>query len=661
MSDQVLLLFLTLSLISLPALSKGIWQSDNFGFAKWNTGNSLYPSEHNSNLHLWKNGVSMNSRPNEAYGSPVSQNSDVRQMDQWNSNRFSTNYGMSDQNYVSETGKQTNANPQTQKDDGRLPGNWPPTGKIPKTNKNIDKVNSWDIYYESNGISDEYDSSMEDSTWQENKNSGNLKPDNSWNSAKFPGKGLNKKTYSSNGLWNEKRKDYNKKTNKEKKTQQNDFKAVAAIDKFLTSTTPSYDGFVDEKPLRNPYTPATGDGKTGSFGTKDTSILDKLDKNDWYFGKDSNFPEIDVNSNLNIDLGELWDFEKRRGIKLDRKIQRRQTYSYREPFKCKCVDVTLCNEEDIVMSVEEEIIEMDDWRAITRCTTLTEVCCTKPKLRDVTAPSNDPEASAGPLSCGQRRFRTGYESQNLNGAAKGGEFPWLLKLETIQEDLGCGASLVHPQLVLTAAHCISSIQPKDLYVRAGMFNSNEESFQIRKVTKIIPHVDYNSDNPRNDIAMLVVAYPFKLTDNVNTICMPVTNDKWDEEKCVVAGWHSSPLNDEIKGILNKGLVSFLPQRECQNVMTTTDLWRRYVLHDSFVCAVEKNRRNACLGDEGSPLMCPSKKSPDTFLQIGLVSKSIYCDDFGRPGIFTNLLKFIDWVNEKAFELNLFDDFDVRNA
>lgn len=362
MFDQVLLLSLTLSLISLPALSKGIWQSDNFGFAKWNTGNSLYPSEHNSNLHIWKNGVSMNSRPNEAYGSLVSQNSDVRQMDQRNSNGFSANYGMSDQNYVREAGKQTNANPQTRKDDGRLPGNWPPTGKIPKTNKNIDKVNSWDIYYGSNGISDEYDSSMEDSTWQGNKNSGNLEPDNSWNSAKFPGKGLNKKTYSSNGLWNEKRKDYNKKTNKEKKTQQNDFKAVAAIDNFLTSTTPSYDGFVDEKPLRNPYTPATGDGKTGSFGTKDTSILDKLDKNDWYFGKDSNFPEIDVNSNLNIDLGELWDFEKRRGIKLDRKIQRRQTYSYREPFKCKCVDVTLCNEEDIVMSVEEEIIEMDDWR-----------------------------------------------------------------------------------------------------------------------------------------------------------------------------------------------------------------------------------------------------------------------------------------------------------
>lgn len=54
-------------------------------------------------------------------------------------------------------------------------------------------------------------------------------------------------------------------------------------------------------------------------------------------------------------------------------------------------------------------------RAITRCTTLTEVCCTKPKLRDVIAPANDPEASARPLSCGQRRFRTGYESQNLNG------------------------------------------------------------------------------------------------------------------------------------------------------------------------------------------------------------------------------------------------------
>lgn len=73
----------------------------------------------------------------------------------------------------------------------------------------------------------------------------------------------------------------------------------------------------------------------------------------------------------------------------------------------------------------------------------------------------------------------------------------------------------------------------ELIVASG---SEDDDSQIRKVVKTIIHPDYNHESPRNDIALLVLETPFEFTDNVNTICLPGINDKWDSSSCVASDW-----------------------------------------------------------------------------------------------------------------------------
>lgn len=102
-------------------------------------------------------------------------------------------------------------------------------------------------------------------------------------------------------------------------------------------------------------------------------------------------------------------------------------------------------------------------------------------------------------------------------------------------------------LSIECSNCIFlffRIQSNNLFVRGGIWNSNDELFQIRKISEIILHPDYNSEHPRNDIALLVLEQPFEITDNVNTICLPITNDRWDTNNCFVAGWGAGEMIGE---------------------------------------------------------------------------------------------------------------------
>jgi len=84
--------------------------------------------------------------------------------------------------------------------------------------------------------------------------------------------------------------------------------------------------------------------------------------------------------------------------------------------------------------------------------------------------------------------------------------------------------------------------------------------------------------------------------------------------------------------------------ECQDKLRSTRLGQKYKLHDSFICAGGVNGKDTCKGDGGSPLVCPSKYDPDTYVQAGMVAWGIGCGEDGTPGVYASVSKALCWID-----------------
>ena len=112
-----------------------------------------------------------------------------------------------------------------------------------------------------------------------------------------------------------------------------------------------------------------------------------------------------------------------------------------------------------------------------------------------------------------------------------GEFPYQVSLRRVDQENThfCGASIIHPLLLLTAAHCIThwDLKPSQIRAVAGEHSlavDGEVGEQIRNVSNIIVHHGWNSSTYENDIAILVLGKPLE----TNKYTGPVDTAKGDE-------------------------------------------------------------------------------------------------------------------------------------
>ena len=80
------------------------------------------------------------------------------------------------------------------------------------------------------------------------------------------------------------------------------------------------------------------------------------------------------------------------------------------------------------------------------------------------------------------------------------------------------------------------------------------------------------------------------------------------------------------------------------------MFRGFVNTDVMLCAGEEDGgKDACNGDSGGPLL--QKMSDGTLVQVGIVSFGSGCARANRPGIYTRVSTFADWIHSQICDLS----------
>lgn len=225
------------------------------------------------------------------------------------------------------------------------------------------------------------------------------------------------------------------------------------------------------------------------------------------------------------------------------------------------------------------------------------------------------------------------------GAAEPCFWKWMVGIRGIPDGPPfCGGSLIDPEWVLTAAHCLE--RETRVNVIAGEYNTGvDEGTEINIWSRqLYVNPFFVSQTKSNDFGLIRLEAPFVLNDCIGTVTLPLTGEVANGWSCWITGWGKLGQGGAPSSTLQQAAVKPMSNADCKSTGYTNNQ-----ILANMRCATGTTSglvADSCLGDRGGGLVCIVDGAWRIY---GISSWGNGCANPNYPGVYARVRQKLSWI------------------